>query len=228
MKLKPKFIQCSCVEGNNIDLRRAKAVLKHKPDIIIFEMPQGNRGPGMIFNQYLCSNKPISEVNKIIKENRIAAKKFPYVASDIAIWKNIEKLWKQGINTQVYNVDSPAKIRRESFYLFNKPISDGYPAVRRDWLFWVHLYLREIYMAKNIKIILNSYHLKKDPVILIFIEVIHWSHVKFLLTNPTKEKIWKYYFGKFKNLKSNKNIENQIKERSTVLNYYWRKIQKFY
>lgn len=228
MKINPKFIQCSCVEGDKIDLRRAKAVLKHKPDIIIFELPQNNRGAGLIFNRYSCSNKPIEEVNKIIKENRIAAKKFPYVASDIAVWKNIEKLWKQGINTQVYNVDSPAKLRKESFYLFHKSISNGYPAVRKDWLFWLCLYLRESCMAKNAKRILDNYHFKKDPTILIFLESIHWNHVKFLLTNPSKEKIWKYYFGRFKNLKANKNIENQIRARSLTLNNFWKKIQKFY
>ena len=36
MKPRPKFIQCSCIEGNRIDLRRARAVIKHRPDIIIF------------------------------------------------------------------------------------------------------------------------------------------------------------------------------------------------
>ena len=228
MKPRPKFIQCSCIEGNRIDLRRARAVIKHRPDIIIFELPKGNRGAGPIFNRYSCSNKPIKEVNKIIKENRIAAKKFPYVASDIAVWKNIEKLWKQGINTQIYNVDSPAKIRREGFHLFKKPISSGYPAVRRDWLFCVYLYLRESCMAKNIKTILDSYHTKKDPIVLIFLESIHWNHVKFLLTNPSKEKILTYYFRRFKNLRADKNVENQIKARSSILNRYWKRIQKFY
>lgn len=68
MKLNPKFIQRDCVEGGNADLRQAEAVLKHRPDIIIFEMPQGSSsGPGTIFNSYSCANKSIGKVDEIIK-----------------------------------------------------------------------------------------------------------------------------------------------------------------
>lgn len=142
MKFTPKFIQRDCVEGDKADLRQAEAVLKHRPDIIIFEMPQGgNRGPGTIFNRYSCANKPIEKVDEIIKRLKIASKKYPYAASDIAVWENIKKLWGEGVNTLIYNVDAPDRMRRE-FSLFTKR---GYPAVRKERLFWAYLYLRDTY-----------------------------------------------------------------------------------
>jgi hypothetical protein len=226
MKITQKFIQRSCVEGNEIDLRQADAVIKYKPDIIVFELPQDSKEPSKIFNRYSCKNKPFKKIEEIIKNLKKASKNYPYVASDIIVWENIKKLWEQGINTQIYNIDSPTKLRKE-FNLFKKPISVEYPAVRRDWLFWVYLYLREVYMTKNMQMILRKYS-KKNLTILICLQSIHWDHTSFLLTNPSKEKIWEYYFGRFKELKPNKNIENRIKERSKILYNYWKKVQKFY
>lgn len=221
MKLHPKFIQHDCVEGDKVDLRQAEATLLHRPDIIIFEMPQnGNRGPGTIFNRYSCANKPTEKVDEIIKKLKISARKFPYAASDIAVWENIKMLWAEGVNTQIYNVDAPERMRRE-YFLFKNP---GYPAVRKDWFFWVYLYLRDAHMAKNIRRVLDACSGKKDPTILIFLQSIHWKHVQFLLTNPSREKIWKYYFGNFPNIKPGA-IECKIKERSKILGEYWKRVQ---
>jgi hypothetical protein len=227
MKINPRFIQRSCVEGNKIDLRQADAVIKYQPDIIVFELPQDSKEPSKIFNRYSCKNKPVEKVDEIIKNLKKASKKYPYAASDIIIWENIKKLWGQGINTQIYNIDAPTRVRR-SFNLFKKPISAEYPAVRRDWLFWVYLYLREVHMTKNMQMILHKYPNNKNLTILVCVQSIHWDHTTFLLTNPSKKEIWKYYFGRFKELKPNKDIENKIKERSRILNYYWKKVQKFY
>ena len=120
MKINPKFIQRSCIEGNKIDLRQANAVSKYKPDIIVFEFPEDSKEPSKIFNRYACKNKPLKKVDEIIRNLKKASKKYPYVLSDIVVWKNIKKLWEQGINTQIYNIDSPTKMRKE-FYLFKKP-----------------------------------------------------------------------------------------------------------
>ena len=223
MKLKPKFLNFNCIEGDKAYYRQAKAIVEHKPDIIIFEMPQGKNSPNTVFNNYSCDKKPIEKVYKIIKKLKIAAKKYPYALSDVAVWNNIEKLWAQGINTQIYNIDSPDKIRREC-HLFK----NGYPVVRKDWLFWVYLYLRDSFMTKNLKIILDNYSVKKNPTTLIFLQSIHWKHVQFLSTDPSKEKIWKYYFGRCKDLRPNKRIEGKITERSRVLASYWKKYQRFY
>lgn len=223
MKLKPKFVQRSCVEGNKIDLRQADAVLKYKPDIIIFEMPKGKNGPSTIFNRYSCKNKPFEIVDEKIKKLKIAAKKYPYALSDVVVWENIKKLWKEEVNTQIYNVDSSVFLRGNNLYSEQK-----YSFAVKKWMFWVYLYLRDFYMAKNTKIVLDNYSKKENLTILICLQSIHWIHTQFLLTNPSKEKIWKYYFGKFKNIKPTKEIEVEIKKKSKILSYYWKKVQKFY
>ncbi len=223
MHLKPRYVQRDCVEGDKIDLRQADAVLKHKPDIIIFELPQSHNGkPGTIFNRYSCAHKPIEKVEAIIKGKKHAAKKFPYAASDIAVWENIQRLWKQGVNVQIYNVDAPIKMRRE----YVAVEATGYPSVRKDWLFWVYLYLRDTYMARNIKHILDTYSLKSNPTILVCLQSIHWKHAQFLLTNPSSQKTWKYYFGKFPALTPSV-VTSQVRRRNRVLGEYWKKLQHF-
>lgn len=194
MKINPKFIQRDCVEGDKADLRQAEAVLKHRPDIIIFEMPQGSsRGPGTIFNLYSCANKPIEKVDEIIKGLKVSARKYPYALSDIAVWENIKTLWKEGVNTQIYNVDAPDRMRRE-FSLFTK---QGYPAVRKEWFFWGYLYLRDTYMARNIKKALDGYSKKKNPTVLIFLQSIHWKHSSFCSQTLLKKKSGNFILESF-------------------------------
>lgn len=219
--IKPKFIQRNCIEGSKIDLRQSDAVKKYKPDIIIFEMPEIKNSPNTIFNQYSCQNKPLEKVEKIIENLKISAKKYPYAKSDIAVWHNILALWKQGINVQIYNVDSPDLLRRS--YIFTET---SYLSARKEPYFWAFLYLREAFMAKNIKKILKNYSKKENPLILIFLQSIHWDHVKFLLKNPSKNKIWKFYFGRFKKI-NKKNISEIIKKQGPVLYKYWKKYSIF-
>ena len=67
MKLKPKFFQFDCVEGNKVDARQAKAVLRHKPDIVIFEKPAGKSGPSMVFNSYFAKTNHLKKLMKLSK-----------------------------------------------------------------------------------------------------------------------------------------------------------------
>lgn len=219
MKLHPKFIQQSCKEGNGIDLRQSKLVLKHKPDIIIFEMPQEKYDPNTIFNKYQPSNKPLKKVEVIIANLKASARKYPYAKSDIAVWENTKALWAENHNVLVYNVDSPDELRRRYF----EDMEEDYPAVRKDWLFWVYLYIRESYMARNVKWILENYQEKRNPTIAVFLESIHWKHVQFLLRSPSQKEIWKYYFKNFPGLEPG-NIDDKIKERNKVLYKYWKKV----
>lgn len=218
MKLTPKFIQRDCVEGDKIDLRQADTILKYCPDIIMFEMPAGKNGPDTVFNKYPCGKKPLKKVDEIIQKLEISAKKYPYAFSDVAVWNNIKKLWAEGKDVKIFNIDSPDEIRRE-FHLFQNP---GYPAVRKDPVFWAYLYLRDSYMTENIKLALDNYSGKKDPIIAIFLQSIHWKHAEFLLKNPTPAEIWKYYFGRFPKLTS-KILEEMILRKSKVLAQYWKK-----
>ncbi|PIP58101.1 MAG: hypothetical protein COX02_02035 [Candidatus Vogelbacteria bacterium CG22_combo_CG10-13_8_21_14_all_37_9] len=222
MKITPRFIQRSCIEGDKIDLRQANAVLKYKPDIILFELPLGRLGPNTIFNNYPVNKKPLKKVTEIIKNLRIMSKKYPYAKSDITVWKNIKKLWAQGHNVYIYNIDTPSELRKKYFKNFKSKYSEAH----KDWLFWIYLYIREMYMKKNIQYILKNYKEKRNPTIAVFVQLIHWKHIQFLLKNPDKPKIWKYYFGKFSNLKI-KTIDYEIKNRSLSLDHWWKKI-KFY
>lgn len=219
MKLHPKFIQQSCKEGDKIDLRQAKVILKYRPDIVIFEMPQGKYGPDTIFNKYQSSNKPIKKVEAIIADLKISARKYPYAKSDIAVWENIKALWEENHNILIYDVDSPDDLRRRYF----EDMEGDYPAVRKDWLFWVYLYVRESCMTSNIKWVLENYQEKKNPTIAVFLESIHWKHVQFLLENPSRKEVWKYYFKNFPELQP-ENIDDKIKARSKVLYKYWKRV----
>jgi hypothetical protein len=215
MKIKPKFIQANCTEGNKTDLRQAKVILKYKPDIVLFELPAGEFGPNTVFNKYDTNKKPLKKVIEIIRNLEVESKKYPYAKSDIAVWQNIKELWAKNHNIFIYNIDSPRELRREYFKM-----ELPYPQARKDWLFWVHLYIREVCMTKNIQNVIKNYKEKENPTIAVFLQSIHWDHVKFLLKKPSEAKIFKYYFGRFPKLKP-QTIDREIKMRNKFLYTYW-------
>ena len=51
-----KFIQISCREEGEVDLRQAEAVLRHEPDIIFFEAPFDSLNPGPLCNKFAPKN----------------------------------------------------------------------------------------------------------------------------------------------------------------------------
>jgi len=223
-KMKPKIVQFDIREENRKDYRQARAVLKYRPDIIIFENPEHNLSPESKFNKYSPQNKPMKEFLAIQKYFKIAAKEgFGYALSDIKTWKNIMQLWREGHNVLIYDVDGPAELRQEFFHVWRHM----YPCALKNWL-WVacRFYIREVIMAKHVCNILKKYKAKTNPTILICLQKIHWVHVKFLLSNPSKEKIWKYYFGRFKEI-SRKNITSKIKKENKVFYKYWKKYSGF-
>lgn len=216
----PIFIQRNCVEGETADLRQAQAVLKHRPDAIIFELPSNRGGPGTIFNSYSCPNKPLARIQKIISQLKTAAASYPYARSDIAVWHNIEQLWQEGHNTLIYNVDTPAQLRHYYFTHFDTT----YKTARRDWLFWVFLCIREQYMADNVRSVIEHSR-QEQPLIAVFLQSIHWRHIQFLLRKPSQTTIWDYYFKSFPEL-TPVNIGSKIKARSPLLYQYWKRIKK--
>lgn len=219
MKLiKPRFFQFDCLEKNRVDLREAKAILRYRPDIIIFEMPEINGKPDLIFNKYDCKNKPFKKLEEIQANLRKNAKQFKYALSDVEVWKNIEYLWRENHDILLYNVDAPREVRQEFFELRHT-----YPLVPKKWVWGVKLYIRECIMANHIQNILKRYTRKSNPIILIFLQKYHWGHVKLLLKNPSKKEIWKFYFGKFSEV-TNKNIASEIKKQSNILYKYWLKL----
>lgn len=224
MKIKPKYIQKDCVEGDEVDLRQANTILKYKSDIVVFELPAGKSGPDSVFNKYSVNKKPLKKVDEIIKRLKISAKKYPYAGSDVVVWENIKKLWADGHNVLIYNIDAPDELR--SGYIKN--LNFPYPQARKNWLFWVYLYIRDTYMARNMEKVLKNYELinnkgKENPTIAIFLQSIHWKHVQFLLTKPTQAEIFKYYFGRFSELNT-KNIGNEIKAKNKFLYKWWSEV----
>lgn len=202
-----KYININCRETASLDLRQTKAVLKYKPDLIFLEYPNDQK--------YLQPiRKPITNFSK--KTLQIN----PWAMSDISMWKNIEILWQEKIKTSVYAVDGPTDLVSEMLYEWQYM----YPCAKKNWFWWVRIYLRERIMAKHMRKIVSSLDKNKKHTILIFLEKFHWVHVQFLLTNPTEKEIWNYYFGKFKNIDP-AFIDNKIKERSDVFFRYWKKLK---
>jgi hypothetical protein len=227
--MKIKYIQVDVAEEINSpgwtkpDLRQSEYVLKYKPDIIIFEGGAG-KTPDTIYNKYSVKDKPL----KLIKEKQKWLKKVSKnpgngdAISDVVLWDNIMKVWSEGHNILVYNSDGPDELRKEFFEVWKYM----YPSALKNWLWWVRIYLREKYMAKNIQWILDKNKNKEELVIAIFLQSFHWRHVKFLLTNPSKKEIWEYYFSKFKEVDIN-SIGEKIKKQNKTFYKYWQRISDF-
>jgi len=220
---KIRFIQASCVEGKKIDLRQANVVEKYKPNMIFFELPPIRNNPSLIFNNYLVNKKPKQKIDERKTTLKKISKKFPYAISDLRVWENIEKMWGEGNNVFLFNIDAPQKLRFHHFKLYGKLT---YNQVKNKWWFWVFLFLREYEMKKNIEVILNKLKKKENPVIAIFLQSIHWNHVKFLLEEKSNEKVWNYYFKRFPEI-TRENITEKIKEKDKVFFRYWKKINPF-
>lgn len=221
--VKPKFIQANCSEGNKVDLRQANVIKKYKPDMVFFEYSADESNQLHIFNKHSARNKPFLEIRKITKNITLNAKKFPYALSDVYIWENIESLWRSGQNTLMFNVDSPKELRHHDYMKYGKiPYSRAVKQLR----FWVFLYIRECYMTENIRRVLNKYNKNRNSVIAVFLQSIHWKHVKFLLNKPSKKTIWKFYFGRFPGI-TPLNIDKKIEEEDKIYLKYWRKISVF-
>lgn len=207
--------QIPCREQNNIDLRQANAVIKHKPNIIIFEAPANTGSP-----LFLDSNQPILEQKELLKGKisnlKKVAKTYRWVESDIKVFENAFDLIKSGHELKIYNVDGPSELLQEALInkwnLIDKPRRRGV-----HLLWWVYIFLRERIMTENIRSILKE---NKDKSILVFLQKFHWLNVQFQLSNPSKDKLWNYYFGKFENM-NRKDMVNILKKENEVLYKYW-------
>jgi hypothetical protein len=217
--MKPRFIQENCIEGNQTDLRQANIVSKYQPDIIFFELPAKKENPALVFNRYVPRKKPFKEVERIKRSLKNTAGKFPYAMSDFYVWKNIEQLWRDGHNVLLFNIDGQDELRRDYFKLAR---GLTYDLQRKRLLFWVHCYLREIKMAGYVRSVLKNYQGEPNPTVAVFLQSIHWHHVKFLLKDPFQKEIWKYYFGRFPEIHP-ENIGKKIAEKSAIHCAYWEK-----
>jgi len=221
--MKPKFIQFDCREMNKLDLRQANAVLEYKPDIIILEYPNNNKTPDLLFNKYDVLKKPKGMVRERVKEfSDEILKIHPWVKADTIMWRNVVGLWAKGHQVLVYAIDAPSELTSEWLEVWRYT----YPCVKKNWPWWVQIYLRERMMANNVQWILRNYKEKENPTTLIFLQSFHWDHVKFLLKNPSKKEIWNYYFGKFSEVNKS-DIAMKIKSLNKIFHKYWKKVSDF-
>lgn len=220
--MKPRFIQINCRESGRVDLRQAQAVLKYKPDIILFEYPNDQKSLGYSVNQFEPKNKPLHDIRQLQKSLRMASKNDGWVSSDIQVFENIISVWKQGHQILLYNVDAPFDLVSE----WNQVWKNMYPSALRNWLWWVRIFLRELYMTQNIHHILKNLQLGENPTILVFLQSFHWKHVQFLLSNPTRKQIWNYYFGSFPYFRQS-NAYNIISMENKLFARHWKKMSPF-
>lgn len=219
---KIRFIQIGCKEvAAPPDYRQARAVLKYRPDIILLEYPQDKRTPDLIFNRYSPTQKPLEELKQITEKIRTIAKTtHPWAISDIAMYGNVAKLWKAGQQIFLYAVDGPHDLTRIGLdnVLWHKHIP--LPKAKKHILWWAKMYLREHAMVRHIQWVLKE-HDGKDLTILVFIEKFHWTHVLFLLKNPSRKEIWDYYFGFWKDLTPNM-LGKILKKENPALYKFWK------
>jgi hypothetical protein len=213
--------QFSCREVNGIDLRQANALLKHKPDMVFWEAPSNKNSASLILDPRQSIVQQKDTLRERISYLKEVAKKVPWAASDIHVYENAIKLIENGYKIRMYHVDGPHELLLQTILnkwdLIEKPRQKG-----RHILWWTYIYLRERIMANNIKPLLKN----KDQKILIFMQKFHWLHVNFLLSEPSKDMIWGYYFGKFENV-TRKNISEILKTRNKVLHKFWLKYSDF-
>jgi hypothetical protein len=154
---------------------------------------------------------------------RKVSKTYPWVASDIVVYDNIVRLWREGHDVKLYNVDGPSDLLHETIHHgWNRTSRPRRRGVHFLW--WVYIYLRERPMADNV--IQATKEIPHDATVLVFLEKFHWLHVQFLLTKPSKKDIFSYYFEAFGGTTTtlNKRVYNCGNK---TLVKYWRKYSDF-
>lgn len=202
-------------------MRQADAMLKYKPDIIFREAPSTEHGAILVFDHKGTIKEHGRIVKGEIKKLQKVSREVPWAASDIAVYENAHKLFKLGHRVKIYNVDAPSELLRETiknkWNLMEKPRRRG-----SHLLWWVYIYLRERIMSRNMRPLI----IDKNKTVLIFLQKFHWLNVSFLLSNPSKNDIWDYYFGRFENI-NKKNIKEILKDKNEVLYKYWMRNSDF-
>lgn len=197
-------------------LRKARAVLEYRPDIVLFEYPMRGRTPETVFNRYLPTKKSWGKLEEwkssFMDEDLL--KIHPWLKGDIKILENVEKVWREGHQVMVYRIDAPVELTSQMFWAGKD---------KDIWPCWVVNFLREQFMLRNLKYVERNYRFKKNSRTLVFMANSHWENLRFLRKNPSKKEIWDRYFKRFKEI-TPENIEDKIKSKNKVLFKYWRKL----
>ncbi|MBT4804712.1 hypothetical protein HON71_00920 [Candidatus Woesearchaeota archaeon] len=158
-------------------IKKAEAILNHKPEIILFEMPEGSIPD---FNKYEALEKPKQLILEWEASLKKSSKMYPWLKSEILVVKAINQLWNSGHQVLIYEIDGPQELT--SLAIREEITKKG--IMNQVWNF-----LRELYMVEKIK-----KHIQDDKKILVFLHDFHWNNVQFLLTNPSSKRIFNYSF----------------------------------
>jgi hypothetical protein len=216
----PIFHQVNCEERRNgiLDLSQTEAVLRYRPDIILLEYPTNQEPPNYEFNDY-----PPLEIPKELVEKRTREfppellKADPYVAADTLMWRNVAKLWSENHTLYAYPTDGPSELLGE----WGEVWAHMYPQATHNWVWWVQIYLREVYMSEHIRYVMEKHRDLQQPTVCVFIQSFHWHHALFQIAHPTPDEIWHYYFGKFEHEVSREDIGGRIKKLNSVFYKHW-------
>lgn len=222
---KPKFKQINCTEsrGSGLDLRQAEAILTYRPDIVLLEYPCNSEPPDMPFNAFAPRDKPDAMVHERIKDFPAEVlEKDSWVAADSVMWRNIAQLWSEGHQVLTYPTDGPSELTSE----WREVWDNMYPQATKNWVWWVQIYLRERLMAHHIRYVLDKHSDMQKPTVMVYLERFHWIHVKFLLSEPSRQDIWDYYFGRFREVDQT-SIADRIGALNPVFYRYWQEYSDF-
>jgi len=184
--------------------KKAKEILRIKPDVILFEYPAKEGYSLSDFNKFGPKEKPKQKIADWKKRYATFSKKYPWLKSEHKIIEAIEQLWSEGKHVLLFEIDGPMELTRV----------EG----TRGLLNIVWNYLREKYMAENIRKISKI----DKKVALVLCHNFHWKNIQFLLKAPNKEQIWDYYFTRSGIKKLPKEVESELERRNKTLHKYWK------
>ena len=185
--------------------KQAEAILKIKPDIILFELPRV--GELSYFNKFKPKNKPHERIDNIKEHFSALSKYYPWFASFYKIIEAVEQLWSKGKQVYLYEIDGPVELTSAG---------EGKRGVQNV----VWNYLREKFMLESIKRLNRRFPRKKA---LLFCHNFHWGNLNFLLKKPSKKEIWNHYFKIIGNV-TPEWVERELRRKNKVLYKYWKKL----
>ena len=182
--------------------RKAEAILSIKPDAILFEFPTEKSYSLSDFNRFEPSKKPKDLIDGVKRAYERASKWYPWLKTEHVVVEAVEKLWNEGVQVYLYEIDAPLELARALGPDFQGGLCNT-----------VWNYLREVYMFRSIRRIEEEMEL--DDNALVICSDGHWAN-EFLMTHPSTGQIWEYYFGSC----SREEVEAVLVQNKTLLKHW--------
>jgi len=184
--------------------RKAEAILRIKPQAVLFEFPRETGFSLGEFNTFPPQNKPGEWVDSLKKSYRKDSEKYPWLETEHLVIEAIERLWEEGRQVYLFEIDAPLE-------LTSQIESD---ALLREELNVAWNFLRELYMFETIKEIEKQ--IGEDGEALVICSDFHWNNIMFLMADPSRDEIWRHYFGSA----TMEEVQNRVRS-NKVLAKHW-------